>query len=357
MKKRNFNPGPAVLPIEVIEQAQNSLINFANSGIGILEISHRSDEFIKLQEKTVSLFKEILTIPPNYKIVFCQGGATLQFSLVPMNFIHRGSGGAYLSTGVWSQKAFAEAKKFGPATIVASSEDEKFTYIPSGYSVPESASYLHYTSNNTIYGTQFDTEPSVPDSVPLIADTSSDLLCRPLPIEKYGLIYASAQKNVGPAGVTIAIIEESLLESIPSQLPLLCDYRTYTKHDSVYNTPPTFSIYVVSLVLEWIKNSGGLSKIHLRNQNKADVIYKVIDEFDIYQGYAQKTSRSLMNATFNLGTPELEESFLAAAENAGFIGLKGHRLLGGIRVSLYNALQLEDAEALADFMRSFAKSH
>jgi phosphoserine aminotransferase len=356
MRTYNFNPGPAVLPASVIATAQAALVDYRGTGIGIIEMSHRSDEFLDIHHRAIQDLRTLLEVPSNYHVLFCQGGATLQFSMVPMNLIDHGAGAAYLDTGVWSTKGYEEACKFGKAYIVASSKDQGYRTIPTSYTVPEDASYLHFTSNNTIIGSQYHSEPFCPASVPLIADTSSDLLHRPLPISSYGLLYASAQKNLGPAGVTVVIIRDDLLETIPNGLPILCDYRSYSKYDSLLNTPPTFAIYVLSLMLDWVKDNGGLPALYKRNRSKAQLLYNTIDSLPIYQPFVSTECRSLMNATFTLETKELEEKFLKTALQEGFVGLPGHRLLKGVRVSMYNALEVEAIEALVAFMKHFAAS-
>lgn len=353
----NFNPGPAALPLPVLEEAQKDLLNYKGEGISILEMSHRSKTFDDIIKDAERLMKEVMGIPDNYKVLFMQGGATLQFAAVPLNLVGEGQFAEYVNTGSWATKAIKEAEKLGKTVkVVASSEDDNFTYIPTDITVSPDAAYLHITSNNTIRGTEFHTFPETGD-VPLIADMSSDINCRRIDVSKFALIYAGAQKNMGPSGVTIVIIREDLLEKSPDNIPTMTSYKIIGGKDSLYNTPPTFAVYIVKLVLEWMKAQGGLDKIEEMNRQKAKLIYDVLDESSFYKGTARKDSRSLMNVTFRLPNEDLEKKFVAEALENGMLGLKGHRSVGGIRASIYNAVPPEAVEHLVDFMKKFEKAN
>ncbi len=353
----NFNPGPAALPLPVLQEAQKDLLNYKGEGISVLEMSHRSKTFDSIIKDAERLMKEIMGIPDNYKVLFMQGGATLQFAAVPLNLLAEGQFAEYVNTGSWSTKAIKEAQKLGKQVkVVASSEDEDFTYIPKDIKVSPEATYLHITTNNTIRGTEFHEFPDT-GNVDLIADMSSDINCRKIDVSKFALIYAGAQKNMGPSGVTIVIIREDLLERSPDNLPTMLSYKIIGGKDSLYNTPPTFAIYIVKLVLEWMKAQGGLEKIEAVNRQKARLLYDILDQSDFYKGTARKDSRSLMNVTFRLPNEELEKKFVAEALENGMLGLKGHRSVGGIRASIYNAVPLEAVERLADFMKKFEKAN
>ncbi|MGD9486467.1 MAG: phosphoserine transaminase [Calditrichaceae bacterium] len=359
MKDRifNFNAGPAALPLSVLEEAQRDLLNYKGEGLSVMEMSHRSKTFDKIIKDTENLMKEIMGIPDGYKVLFFQGGATLQFAAVPMNLLPDGKSADYINTGTWSTKAIEEAKKLGKnVNVIASSEDKNFTYIPDGFKLTPDASYLHMTSNNTIYGTQWQKFPET-GSVPLICDMSSDINCRKVDVSKFAMIYAGAQKNMGPSGVTIVIIREDLLERSPKNIPTMTSYKIIGGKDSLYNTPPTFGIYLIKLVLEWMKNSGGLSKVEAMNRKKADLLYTAIDSTDFYKGTVRKEDRSLMNVTFRLPSEELEQKFIAGAIENNMIGLKGHRSVGGIRASIYNAVPVEAIEALVRYMKDFEKKN
>ena len=353
----NFNPGPAALPLPVLQEAQKELLNYKGEGISVLEMSHRSKTFDTIIKDAERLMKEIMGIPDNYKVLFMQGGATLQFAAVPLNLLAEGQFAEYVNTGSWSTKAIKEAQKLGKQVkVVASSEDENFTYIPRDIKVSPEATYLHITTNNTIRGTEFHEFPET-GKVDLIADMSSDINCRRIDVSKFALIYAGAQKNMGPSGVTIVIIREDLLERSPDNIPTMTSYKIIGGKDSLYNTPPTFAVYIVKLVLEWMKAQGGLEKIEAINRQKAKMIYDVLDASSFYQGTARKDSRSLMNITFRLPNEELEKKFVAEALENGMLGLKGHRSVGGIRASIYNAVPLEAVEHLVDFMKKFEKAN
>ena len=349
----NFSPGPAVLPLEVLQQAAIDIVNFQNTGIGIAEISHRSKEFIKVAETTEQLLRELFEIPDNYKVLFLQGGASSQFFMIPMNLLAAGKKATYLNTGAWSKKAIKEAKLFGEVEIPFSSEEQKFNRVPVNgeYSIDKDSEYVYFVSNNTIYGTQFKEFPKTEKM--LISDMSSDILSRKVDVSKFGLIFAGAQKNLGPAGVTIVIIREDLLDRSPANIPTMLKYKTHAEKDSMFNTPPCFPIYIVGEVLKWLKKNGGINAMDEVNKEKAGLLYAAIDESSYYRGHAEPASRSLMNISFNLATPELEAKFIAEATKVGLNGLKGHRSIGGCRASIYNAFPREGVVKLVNFMREF----
>ncbi len=349
----NFSPGPATLPFEVLQKAGRDVVNFQETGIGLIEISHRSKEFMAVMDTTESLLRELMHIPDNYKILFLQGGASSQFFMIPMNLLGNGKKATYLDTGIWSKKAIKEARLFGEIDVPFSSEPTKYNRVPKHgeYTVAEDSEYLYYVTNNTIYGTEFASLP-LTDKM-LVSDMSSDILSRPLDVSRFGLIFAGAQKNLGPAGVTIVIIREDLLDRTPANVPTMLAYKTHADKGSMFNTPPCFSIYVVGEVLKWLKKLGGIEAIEKINRQKAELIYGAIDSGKYYRGHAEKDSRSLMNISFNLPTPELEAKFIAKAAAIGLNGLKGHRSVGGCRASIYNAFPLEGAVKLVEFMKDF----
>jgi phosphoserine aminotransferase len=350
----NFNAGPSALPLPVLERAQAELLNFQNTGMSVMELSHRSKEYDAVHNSAKQRLKRLMNIPDTHDVLFLQGGASLQFSMVPMNLLGKDHIANYVLTGTWSEKAMKEAKKVGKVHIAASSKEANYTYIPrpEDIQLSENAAYLHITSNNTIFGTQWHEFPDLP--VDLIADMSSDILSREINVGQFALIYAGAQKNLGPSGVTVVIIRNDLLERIPDNLPTMLDYRTYSSSNSLYNTPPTFAIYMLSLVLEWVEEEGGVKAIESRNKEKAAVVYEAIDASNgFYAPHAEKDSRSLMNVTFRLPNEELTKKFLAEAKEKGFVGLAGHRSVGGCRASIYNAVPREACEALAEFMNDF----
>ncbi len=353
----NFSPGPATLPLEVLEKAGKDIINFDNSGIGICEISHRSKEFMAVAAQAEQLLRDLLTIPDNYKVLFLQGGASSQFFMVPMNLLSEGKKATYLNTGTWSKKAIKEAQLFGTIDVAFSSEAEKFNRVPANndYQVATGSEYLYFVSNNTIFGTQFQSMPET--ETMLVSDMSSDILSRRIDVGKFGIIFAGAQKNMGPSGVTVVIIREDLLERAPLNIPAMLKYKTHAEKDSMFNTPPTFPIYIIAEVLQWLKENGGLEAIEERNREKAMRIYDVIDASSYYRGHALKESRSMMNITFNLATAALESKFIEEAAKAGLSGLKGHRSIGGCRASVYNAFPRQGAVRLAEFMHTFAKNN
>ncbi len=353
----NFNPGPAALPQSVLEDVKKDLLNYKGEGLSVMEMSHRSKTYDGIIKDTEQLMKDIMDIPAGYKVLFFQGGATLQFAAIPLNLLGENQFADYINTGSWSKKAIQEAQKLGKnINVIASSEDSSFSYIPKDFQINPDAAYLHITSNNTIFGTQWDEYPNT-GSVPMICDMSSDINCRKIDVSKFGLIYAGAQKNMGPSGVTIVIIRENLLDKSPENIPTMTSYKIIGSKDSLYNTPPTFGIYIIKLVLEWIKNMGGLEKLEEVNNKKAQLLYDAIDNSAFYRGTVRKDSRSIMNVTFRLPSEELEKKFIADALENGMIGLKGHRSVGGIRASIYNAVPLKAVETLVKFMDKFEKGN
>jgi phosphoserine aminotransferase len=349
----NFSPGPATLPVEVLQQASKDVVNFKETGIGLIEMSHRSKEFMAVAENTESLLRELMGIPDNYKVLFLQGGASSQFFMIPMNLLGNGKKATYLNTGTWSKKAIKEAKLFGDIEVAYSSEDQTFNRVPTEdeYSVDSDSEYLYFVSNNTIYGTQFPKFPET-DTI-LISDMSSDILSRKIDVSKFGIIFAGAQKNMGPAGVTIVIIRDDLLEKTPENTPTMLTYKTHADKGSMFNTPPCFPIYAVGEVLKWLKNMGGVKAIEALNIEKAGLLYDCIDGTKYYRGHAEKASRSLMNISFNLPNADLEAKFIAEAAAIGLNGLKGHRSIGGCRASIYNAFPKEGVVKLVAFMKEF----
>ncbi|NCS90069.1 MAG: 3-phosphoserine/phosphohydroxythreonine transaminase, partial [Ignavibacteria bacterium] len=350
-----FSAGPAVLPEEVLKEAQENLFTLPGVGMSILEISHRSKTFDKIIGDARDDLRTLLDISQDYEILFLQGGASLQFSMVPLNIMPPVNKADYIVTGSWSKKAVKEAKRVGEVNIAATAEDTKFNRIPkqAELKLTADAAYAHFTSNNTIYGTEWQTEPVV-GSVPLVCDASSDILHKKIDINKYALVYAGAQKNMGPAGVTLVIIRKDMLERSSDTLHTMLNYKTHVENGSMYNTPTTFGIYIINLVAKWLKKNGGLDAMYKLNKEKAEILYKCIDDSDgYYKGHAEKDSRSLMNVTFNLQSAELEQKLIAEATAAGFSGLKGHRSVGGLRASIYNAFPKKGVEDLVDFMKTF----
>ncbi len=355
MKKHNFNAGPSILPAYTIENTSKAILDLNNSGLSILEISHRSKDFQKIVDDSVALVKELLNVPEDYAVLFLGGGASLQFSMVPYNLLGDGQTAAYLETGAWSQKAIKEAKLFGNVNVVASSSDKNFTYIPKQFTVPGDSAYFHVTTNNTIYGSEIKEDYSV--NVPLVADMSSNIFSKPIDVSKYSLIYAGAQKNLGPAGVTLVIVKPDILGKIERKIPSMLDYKIHIKNNSLYNTPPAFAIYASLMTLQWLKNLGGLKEMDKRNEAKAKLLYDEIDRNSLFKGTVEKDSRSRMNVCFLANTPELEEKFTKFAAERGMVGIKGHRSVGGFRASLYNAMPIESVQALVDTMKEFEKQN
>ncbi len=354
----NFNAGPAVLPLSVLEEVKESFMNFSGSGMSITEISHRSKNFEVVINDAVSRTKRLLKLDGSYHVLFLQGGASLQFAMVPMNCLPDGKTADYVDTGTWAVKAIKEAKILGKnPKIVVSSKDKNYSYIPGNIKLSADAAYVHITSNNTIEGTQWCNFPDA-KGIPLVADMSSDIMSRPFDSKPFGLIYAGAQKNIGPAGVCMVIIREDMLKLVPENLPSMLKYTTFSSSNSLYNTPPCFSIYIIQLVLKWLEEIiGGLDKMEAINKEKAELLYSAIDSGGFYRGTAEPGSRSLMNVTFRLPTEDLENIFVQEASKNSLGGLKGHRSVGGCRASIYNATTLEGVKALTDFMKYFEQKN
>jgi phosphoserine aminotransferase len=357
----NFSPGPATLPLPVLQEVQQNLLALPGVGASVLEISHRSKTFEEMIAQAEANIRALLSLPEEYHVLFLQGGASLQFSQVPMSFL-RGTGRSadYIVTGSWAKRALAEAQREGSVRIVWDGKADNYSRVPKHgeYEIDPNAAYVHFTSNETIQGVQFPAEPEAGD-VPLVCDASSDFLSRPIDVKRYGLIYAGAQKNVGPAGVTIVIIRQDMLEQVPDDLPTMLNYTVHVEHRSLYNTPAVFAVYVVMLVTRWLlENIGGLEQMHAINQQKAQLLYEAIDRSEgFYRGHAQPDSRSLMNATWRLPSEELEVQFVKEAKEAGLHELKGHRSVGGIRASMYNAMPIEGVRTLVEFMEHFRQKH
>jgi phosphoserine aminotransferase len=353
----NFNPGPAALPLEVLQQARAEMLDFKGTGMSVMEISHRSKEFESVIQTAEADLRELLGLPAEYKVLFLQGGASLQFAMLPMNLRATGSAD-YIVTGTWSKTAFKEAGKLGTARLAADTEKAGFNDLPAKLDLDPKAAYLHFTSNETIHGVEYFVEPTPPTGVPLVCDASSDFISRPLDISKYAFLYAGAQKNAGPAGVVVVIARDDMLERTPANLPVMLDYKALAASGSLHNTPPCWAIYITGLVFKWAKGLGGLEAVARRNREKADLVYKAIDESGgFYRGHARPEARSVMNIPFRLPSEELEETFASESKKNDLIGLKGHRSVGGMRASLYNALDVKAAEELTKFMREFQKKH
>ena len=355
MKKYNFNAGPSILPKETVENTIKAIEDFAGSGIGLMEVSHRSKDFEAVVNEAVALFKELLQIPDGYSVIFLGGGASMQFCMVPFNLLEKKA--AYLNTGTWASKAQKEAKLFGEVVEVASSKEANYTYIPKNFTIPADADYFHITTNNTIFGTELHADPN--SLVPMVADMSSDILSRPVDVGKYGLIYGGAQKNLGPAGVTVIIVKDELLGKVSRAIPTMLDYRTHIKENSLFNTPPVVSIYAVLQTLKWVKSLGGVKEMYKQNKEKADLLYAEIDRNKLFKGTAAVEDRSLMNICFVMKEEyqELESEFYQFAVSRGMVGIKGHRSVGGFRASTYNALPKEAVVALIETMQEFEKNH
>jgi len=361
MRVINFNAGPAGLPLPALERARDEFIDFHGSGMSILEHSHRGKEYEGVHDEAIALLTEMLGVPPTHQILFLQGGASLQFAQVPMNFLPKDGSADYILTGTWSEKALEEAKLLGTPKVAATTltPDKRYTRIPkqSELKLDPKAAYLHFTSNNTIFGTQWQTFPDG-GGVPLIADMSSDILWRKIDVSKFGLIYAGAQKNIGPSGVTLVILERDLMSRARKDIPKILRYSTHAENNSLYNTPPTFAIYLMRNVLAWMKGVGGLAQMEKWNREKAELLYGALDRLSrFYRAPVEKDSRSMMNIVFRLGTETLEDKFVSEAKKAGMVGLKGHRSAGGIRVSAYNAVTPDNIRTLVGFMEDFAKSN
>src|SRR5476651_822333 len=351
--KHNFGPGPGILPHEVLKQAAAAVVDFNGTELSILEISHRSPEFEGVLDEAVRLVKELLGVPEGYSVLFLQGGASTQFALAPYNLLPEGGKAAYLETGVWANKAIKEAKYFGETVVVATSKESNFTYIPKDYKIPADAAYFHITSNNTIYGTQSQSFPKSP--VPMVCDMSSDIFSRKINVADFGLIYAGAQKNMGPAGVTLVIVKDDILGKSGRKIPAMFNYQTQIEGGSMYNTPPVFAIYVSMLTLNWLKSKGGVSAIEIENNQKASVLYEEIDRNPIFKAVCAVEDRSRMNVCFVTENPEHEKPFLKICDDKGIVGIKGHRSVGGFRASIYNALPITSVYVLIDAMQEFAE--
>ncbi len=356
MKKHNFFAGPAILPAPVLKEAAKAVKDFDGMGLSILEISHRSKNFVAVMDEAVSLVKELLGLDDKWEVLFLTGGASSQFYMTAMNLLPQGKKAGYLDTGAWSTKAIKEAKLFGEVVEVGSSKDKNFNYIPK-FKTPSDVEYLHLTSNNTIFGTQIQRFPNI--DAPIVCDMSSDIFSRPLDMEKFGLIYAGAQKNMGPAGTTMVIVRKDLLGKVERQIPSMLNYNTHIAKGSMFNTPPVYPVYVCMLTLRWIKANGGLEAMQRKNKSKAKLLYGEIDRNSLFEGFTEKKDRSLMNVTFNMaaGHEDKAEAFVAACDAAGCMGVKGHRSVGGFRASIYNAMPRNSVKVLVEVMAEFEKKH
>lgn len=351
MKVHNFSAGPAILPQSVMKEAAEAVVDFNGMGLSILEISHRSPQFVAVMEEAVSLVKELLNVPDNYEVLFLSGGASSQFYMSAMNLLGDNDKAYYVNTGTWSNKAIKEALGFGEVEVLASSQDKKYSFIPKGYKIPSDGKYLHITSNNTVAGTQHHEFPET--SMPIVCDMSSDIFSKPIDVSKFGIIYAGAQKNMGPAGTTLVIVNKDLLGKIDRKIPTMLDYRTHIEKGSMFNTPPVYPVYVSMLTLRWLKANGGVAAAEKRNQAKAKLIYDEIDRNPFFRGLTAVEDRSVMNVTFETSNPDDYDVFLKAATAANCSGVKGHRSVGGFRASIYNAMEMESVEALVEVMKGF----
>ncbi|MGB0432310.1 MAG: 3-phosphoserine/phosphohydroxythreonine transaminase [Bacteroidia bacterium] len=354
-KVHNFSAGPAILPQEAIDQSIEALKNFEGTGLPLISVSHRSKEFVAVMDEAVANAKSLLGIPDGYSVLFLQGGASTQFYMVALNLLAEGKTAAYINTGAWAGKAIKEAKLVGNVNVLASSEDQNFSYIPKGYNVPADSAYFHITTNNTIFGTEIHEDYDV--ECPLVADMSSDIFSRPVDISKYDLIYAGAQKNIGPAGATLVIVKDEILGKAGRTLPTMMNYETHIKKESMFNTPPVFPIFVINETFKWLKSIGGVGEMYKLNKAKADLLYNEIDSNPMFKGTAAVEDRSLMNATFVLENESLQNDFLEYCKNANISGIKGHRSVGGFRASMYNAMDISSVQALVDVMKEFASKY
>jgi phosphoserine aminotransferase len=354
----NFSAGPAVLPEPVLAKAASEMLDWHGSGMSVMEMSHRGDEFIEIHANAERDLRELLAIPKNYKVLFLQGGAAAMFAMIPMNILRGKTGADYVSTGQWSKKAIADARKYCKVNVAASSEDKNFTYVPpqSEWKLDSNAAYVHITSNETIGGVEYHWTPDTGD-VPLVTDASSHILSRPIDVSRYGLIYGGAQKNIGPAGLTIVIVRDDLVGHASPQTPSVFDFKVQAEADSMYNTPPTYAIYIAGLVFEWLKGLGGIAQMEATNIAKAKLLYDYLDETEFYHSPVAVEDRSRMNIPFTLRNDKLDKDFLKQAEARGLMQLKGHRSVGGMRASIYNAMPMEGVQALVDFMREFEREH
>jgi phosphoserine aminotransferase len=353
-KVHNFSAGPAILPQSAIDNSIEALKNFAGTGLSLIEVSHRSKEFVAVVDEAIAIVKELFNVPDGYSVLFLQGGASTQFTMVAANLLGDNETAAYVNTGAWAKKAIKEAKLYGNVNVLASSEDKNFSYIPKDYTIPTDAKYLHITSNNTIFGTQMQSFPDSP--IDVVCDMSSDIFSRPVDVSKFALIYAGAQKNMGPAGTTLVIVRDDILGKVERQIPTMLKYQTHIDKESMFNTPPVFAIYVSLQTLKWVKEMGGVAAMEKRNTEKADALYAEIDRNTMFEGTAAKEDRSKMNVTFVLKDDSLQDEFLALAKQNNLSGLKGHRDVGGFRASIYNALGMDSINALIDTMKQFEQS-
>ena len=353
MNKVNFSAGPAILPQSVLQQASEAIINYAGTGLSLLEVSHRSKEFVATMERATALVKELMQLNDDYAVLFLSGGASTQFFMAPMNLLNEEEEAGYVNTGSWARNAIKEAKAFGKVNVLASSEPENFNFIPKGYEIPDNLKYLHLTSNNTIFGTQYKEWPST--NVPLVCDMSSDIFSKPIDASKFDLIYAGAQKNMGPAGVTLVVVRKSALGTVSRYLPTMLNYETHIKNESMYNTPPVYAIFVSMLTMEWIVQNGGLEGMAARNEEKGALLYDEIDRNPLFYGHAVPEDRSLMNVCFRLHDESWEADFLRLCAQNGLDGLKGHRSVGGFRASIYNAMEKEGVQRLVETMQQFER--
>ena len=354
----NFSAGPATLPEAVLKQAAEEMLDWHGSGQSVMEMSHRGKGFMSIAAQAEADLRELMAIPANYKVLLLQGGASLQFAMIPINLLRGKASADYVHTGEWAKKAIKEAKQYGQVNVAASSEDKSFTYAPAQetWKLDKDAAYVHYTANETIGGVEFHWVPQTGD-VPLVCDMSSNILSRPVDVSKYGLIYAGAQKNIGPAGLTIVIVREDLIGQVLPKTPVMLDYKTHAENESMYNTPPTYGIYIAGLVFEWLKQQGGLAAMEKHNRDKAALLYAFLDQSRFFVSPVAKADRSLMNVPFTLKKAELDEEFLKGAKSRGMIQLKGHRSVGGMRASIYNAMPVEGVRALVDYMKEFEAKH
>lgn len=348
----NFSAGPSCLPEEVLQQAAAEMLDYKGTGMSVMEMSHRSKPYQAIIDETEALARELMGIPENYKVLFLQGGASLQFAMIPQNLMVNHKRAAFMNTGAWSDKAIKEAKKFGEALVVASSKESTFNYIPEIPAIPENIDYFYICANNTIYGTKFNEFPQT-GNVPLIADFSSCIMSEKVDVSKFGLIFAGAQKNLGPAGVCLVIIRDDLVGKAPESTPTMMNYQTHVDNGSMFNTPPTYGIYIMGLVFQWIKKNGGIEAMEKRNREKAALLYDFLDSSSMFKGTVVAKDRSLMNVPFVTGNEDLDAAFIKEATAAGFVNLKGHRSVGGMRASIYNAMPTEGVRALVDFMKAF----
>ncbi len=355
MKKHNFSAGPSILPEFTFQQCAKAVLELNDMGLSLLEISHRSPEFVNILNQTRNLLIELLEIPDTHEVLFIQGGASMQFCMIPYNLQKEGGSTCYLDTGTWASKAIKEAQIFGDTKIVASSKEDNYKHIPTDYTIPTDANYFHLTTNNTIYGTQLNEFPESP--IPVVADMSSDILSRKIDVSKFALIYAGAQKNIGPSGITLVIVRKDLLGKTNRAIPSMLDYQNYIDKGSMFNTPPTFAIYAMLQTLTWLKNEGGLDAIAKRNSEKATILYKEVDRNALFSGIVKTSDRSVMNATFQLNDPTLEAKFLELCEDDMISGIKGHRSIGGFRASMYNAMTKSSVLALVDVMQQFESKY